>query len=290
MKVKISGEGIAAGYLKREFAEELSETAAAEKKGDKTPCPLAIFCLDSEGSGNSGNCGNCDDWLRRELTALDEQSALPENLVLVSGWEVYGPSMAPLCGEEAPLRPSGAVGKGFARAEALAGEWCAARGVRLTILRPARMVGEGLGEELKALFREVLHKRFIAVRDASGLISLVTAYDVAKAVRRLYPIGGTYNLSDGKPVSWKQVAEAMSANTGEWKRMPVTPRKWVPAIRKFLRLLPAVKDSLDPSVIEKRDRVETIDSRKAAEAGVTFFNTIQMLSRTEKDFPYLDNP
>lgn len=284
MKVRITGEGMAADYLRREFAPELRATEELEKKEGKIPCELLIIATDDRGE-ESAFRRNLEE-TERLLESLG--ATPPRQLVLISTWEVYGPVLPPRSGEETPLRPSGAYGKSKARAEESVRNWCESHGTVCTILRPARMFGEGMEGEMDRFFREVLSNRFISVRESEGKLSLVTAYDVARAARKLYAAGGVYNLADGKERSWKELAEGMSANAGAMKRMPVLTRSWAGQVWKWLRFIPAVADSLSPETIALRDRVQTLDAARAREAGVEFFDTLSVLSRTQEGYPYLE--
>ncbi len=224
----------------------------------------------------------------RLLKALEANP--PKEFVYVSSWEVYSPDSGEDVKEDHQLWAATKVGQSKARAEEIVRKWCAERDVLLTILRPARMMGKGIKGEMKTLFNDVVKSRYIHVRDNDARLSLVCASDVANAISRLYSIGGTYNVADGKGAKWIELAEAMSANCGAMKRQTFLPKKWADAAWKVASWLPPVRASLAPEVLARRSKtlILTNEAIKNVLPEWNPYPTIDVISRENKDYPYID--
>lgn len=228
------------------------------------------------------------DGTRHLIEALSKNP--PANFVYLSSWEVYSPDAGENVEESAQAWAATKVGQSKARAEAALEKWSAENGVRLTILRPARMFGKGVGGEMKSLYNDVLANRYIHVRGNDASLSLVCASDVAEVVKNLHSIGGIYNICDGKRVSWIELAEAMSANAGAMKRQTHLPEKWADIAWKYFRALPAVKSSLSPETLSRRGKTLTLSDAalKNIWPGWKPYPTIDVIKRECPDYPYKD--
>ena len=212
----------------------------------------------------------------------------PKELVYISSWEVYSPDSGENVAEDHQTWAATKVGQSKARAEELVRDWCAQRGVTLTILRPARMFGKGVHGEMKRLFNDVVNGRYVHVRGNEGRLSLVCAIDVAEAVGRLHSIGGTYNITDGRHATWIALAEAMSANSGAMKRQTFLPKQWADTAWRLLPWIPAVKASLSPEVLAFRSKTLTL-SDEAIRSVLPDWNpypALDVINRQNPDYPY----
>lgn len=226
---------------------------------------------------------------RRLLQSIEKST--PQEFVYISSWEVYSPDAGENIEESGHLWTSSKCGQSKALAEKLVTEWCDRYGVRLTVIRPARMFGKGVKGEMARLFNDVVSGRYIHVRDNDARISLVCASDVAFAIKILHSIGGFYNITDGKGATWLELADAMSANCGQMKRQIFLPQKWASAAWRFLFWIPAVKASLDPSVLSRRSKTLTLsDAAIKATLGELWkpYPVLDVLSRTCTNYPYVD--
>ncbi len=225
---------------------------------------------------------------RRLLASLVDNP--PAEFVYVSSWEVYSQDSGEDVDESHQLWASTKVGQSKARAEELVRQWCDAREVKLTIIRPARMFGKGITGEMARLFGDVVNSRYIHVRGNDARLSLVCASDVAEAIKKLHSIGGIYNVTDGVGSTWIELAEAMSANSGAMKRQTVLPEKWASLAWKVASWIPAVKASLSPETLAGRSKTLTF-SDAVLRSTITDWKpypAIEVISRECKDYPYLD--
>ena len=214
---------------------------------------------------------------------------LPENFVYVSSHKVYSRDAGEDITEEANVWASDEAGKSKALAEEFLKSWAADNGVTLTIIRPARMFGNGVKGETLMLFNDALRGKYIHIRWNDAKVSLVCAYDVAKGIRRLYDRGGVYNAAEGNNVKFIDMVESLTANAGAKKRMTHLSAPWAEWLWRLGRWVPSVDRHLHPEVVEARMKTKTLDGRKFAEAaGITYHDTIAVIERREKQYPYTD--
>lgn len=229
------------------------------------------------------------DGTRNLLAALDSNP--PKEIVFISSWEVYSPDSGENVTEDHQLWASSKVGQSKALAEKAVTEWCNRHDVLLTIVRPARMFGKGIKGEMATMYNDVINARYIHVRDNNARLSLVCAADVAEAIERLHSIGGIYNITDGEDTTWIELADAMSANSGQCKRQTFLPEKWALVAWKFMPWIPAVKASLNPDTLARRSKTLTLSDEKLKTTLAVWhpFPTIDVISRKNKDYPYEDD-
>lgn len=297
MAIVISGaSGLLGHYLLREFADEdvvtigrgveadivcdLTAAVPALPEGDAPD--LVVHCVGTRDEADAAKVNL--DATRNLLKALDAKP--PRRLVSVSSFDVYAPDSGEEITEECVNWNDKEPGHSKALAEAEVTRWAQRHGVTLTIVRPAYMFGTGMRGEMARMFSEVIAGRYIRIRGEEGRLSIVCGYDVARAIRLLSEEGGTFNLSDGNPVSWGELAEAMSANAGKYHRPMTLPAAWASAARTWFGFLPVVRESLDAGRLGRRARRLTISNAKALEHGVEFFNTIDVIRRDADGYPY----
>lgn len=244
---------------------------------------LAIVCS-ADGEGEEA-------WIRNEDATAEllrkMEAEPPRWMVLVTSVDVYGRDEGELLREDTSLLAHTAGAKSRARAEALCRQWCEERGVVLTILRPAQMFGTDVRGEGEWMFRMVARSLWFDIRDVSSRRSIVTTLDVALAAKALYRKGGTYNVADGRDRELSDLASAMSANTGKDKRMPVL----VPTLAKLLARVadrfPALKWWAGREALEFKQRTLTFSTSRLKEAaGMEFFDTVEVVARRDKTYPY----
>ncbi len=253
--------------------------------GRTEPFEAVIHCA---GNDSEGMCVEINlNGTRRLLKMLEARP--PRAFVYISSAKVYGDFAGKGIAESACLRPSDEIGKSYALAEREITAWAEKHGVILTVLRPALTFGPGVKGEMLRLFNQVVSGRYIHIRGNEAQVSLVTAYDLARAAILLSGQPGVYNVSDGRDVTLIQLCEAMSANAGARRRMTHLPAKWADLAFRFFRWLPIVNEQLSPSVRRRRETSLTLDSsRLKADTDMDFFDTLSVIARENKDYPYED--
>lgn len=299
MKILLTGaSGMLGRYIQKEFADSVIVTLD-NKEGADIRCDLsrevpqlggerydlAVHCAGT--SGDTGAKELNEGGTRSLLEALD--AVPPAALVLISCQGVYAPDSGENIDEDCTRWTDAAAGRSHAVAEAMATEWARERGVTLTILRPAWMFGRGLHGRMARMFANVSAGRYVSIRGEEGLLSLVTAFDVARCVSLLYQTGGTYNVSDGHPRTWRELAEAMSVNYGKDWRVSTLPAAWAKWVWRVGKLIPAVDDMLNPRMLAERARKFTLSNRKITEAkGIEFHDTLAVIKHADPTYPYQD--
>lgn len=225
------------------------------------------------------------DGTKRLLMALEKN--VPDNIVYISSYRVYSRDAGENISEDTNTWASDETGKSKALAEDYLKDWCEKRDVTLTIVRPARMFGNGVSGDTLQLFNDALSGKYIHVRGNDAKVSLVCALDVAKAVKALHRHGGIYNAADPYPVRYIDMVEALTANAGAKKRMTHLPATWAEWVWRLGRWIPSIHRNLSPETVEARMRTLTLDGSKLSEkAGLTYHDTIAVIERRDKNYPY----
>lgn len=213
----------------------------------------------------------------------------PVNMVYLSSWQVYSPDAGEGVDESRPTFARSEAGRTKARCETILGKWCAERGVTLTVVRPALMFGKGIDGRMLRLFNRVIRGHYVHIRGNDSKMSAVTALDAACAMILLSGHPGIYNVSDGCAHTWLSLAEAMTANAGSQKRMTHLPEKWARWTARVFGWLPIVRETLSDEALRPFSQTLTLDNSKAVrDTGMTFYDTLAVIARTDKDYPYED--
>ncbi len=222
---------------------------------------------------------------RRLLDALAQNP--PEAFVLISSTDVYGKETGEDVDESSPVWPSTQFGSSRLDAERMAENEFGNTGTVLTILRPVAMFGSGLSGWAQEMFSDVLSGRYLHIRGNDAKMSLVTAYDVARAVRAVYAKGGVYNVSDGHPHTWLELAEAMSANAGRQHRMMTLPEKWASFLSRPVSLFPGLRRMFDAGAMRRRSQTLTFSPERIKDdTGICFHDTVEVIARRDSGYPY----
>ncbi len=249
-------------------------------RGGDVPSRPTLFLCEEDGEADA-------DVTRRLLSEIE--AAPPVNLVYLSSWQVYSPDAGEGVDETRPTFARSDAGRACLRCERMLTEWAEARGVTLTVVRPAPMFGKGMSGPMLRLFNRVVRGHYVHIRGNGAKLSAVTAYDVAKAMVALAGHPGIFNVSDGRAHTWLALAEAMTANAGSQKRMTTMPEKWARTVYRAFRWLPIVQETLSADALEPVSRTLTLDNAKVVrETGIEFHDTLAVIARTDKDYPYED--
>ena len=223
---------------------------------------------------------------KRLLSALEKNP--PNKFVYISSYQVYSRDAGENIDEETQTWSTSKAGKSKALAEQFIKDWCQNFDVVLSIIRPARMFGNGVKGDTLRLFNDALTGKYIHIRGNDAKVSLVCALDVAKGIKEIYNLGGIYNASDNNPVKYIDMVEAMTANAGAKKRMTHLPADWAEWLWRLFKWIPSIHRNLAPQIVEARMKSLTLNGSKLAEiTGIKYHNTISVIERTDKDYPYV---
>ncbi|MCH5231006.1 MAG: NAD(P)-dependent oxidoreductase [Muribaculaceae bacterium] len=223
------------------------------------------------------------------LSALTDTP--PNQFVYISSYKVYSRDAGENVTEESNTWATDKTGRSKALTEEYVRNWCKERGVTLSIIRPARMFGEGVKGETLRLFNDALTGKYIHIRGNDSKISVVCALDVARGIKKVYKTGGIYNAADPIPVRLIDLVESLTANAGAKKRMSHLPPSWAEWLWRLGRWIPSISRNLDPKVVEGRMKTLTLDGSHFEEiSGINYHDTIAVIERRDKTYPYKDNP
>lgn len=156
----------------------------------------------------------------------------PKQFVFISSVQVYGKSEGEDYDESTPIEPTTSYGKSKHNAEKYLTQWCAERGVTLSIIRPALIVGTGMKGTLRSMVNGIYRGYYYHLKDNEARRSVIHATDVSNVVNKIASIGGTFNLTDGVNPSVYELAEALAYRMGD-KRIYTMPMKMAKLIAKI---------------------------------------------------------
>lgn len=289
--------GMLGQYIRREFTDydivALGRSGGSDIVCDltsQTPSlPAAPFDLVIHAGGTESDAGAWElnhGGTLRLLDALSENP--PSEFIYISSTAVYGSPEGHGLDEETRRWAVSEAGKSKARAEDEILSKTASWPTVVTILRPAAVFGRGVSGQMLSLFERVVSGRYIHVRGNNACRSLVTALDLAKAARLAAPLGGVFNVTDGRDHTLISLVEAMSANAGSQKRPVHIPDKWLGAACTLSRHIPGLNDMVNMDFFRQMAEDVTFSSIKLMQTGWKPFDTVAVIARTAPDYPYID--
>lgn len=214
-----------------------------------------------------------------------------KQFVYISSTDVYGKKEGEGIKESDHLWTADKAGQSKVLAEQEITKYCDEKGIILTILRPAPMFGKGMkgwGERMAA---QVLSGYYLNIRDNDANVSIVLAYDVARAALALANEGGVYNVTDMRDHSLQALAMAMGNNGGKAKKPFFLPMKWAKIAARIGEIAGLGKVLMDREELRRRTSSLTFSVDKLKEKLPEFrpFDTAAVIGREDKDFPYEDD-
>lgn len=161
----------------------------------------------------------------------------PRSMVYISTTDVYGRAAGEMIAETAPADPATDYAREKLRVERLLSQWCAARGVNLAILRPAPVVGTGMGGAMRDTVNRIYRGTYRHVAGDTARLSVVHATDVARAAVMLLGHNGIFNLTDGDNPTRHDLAEALCSRLDR-KRVYTLPLKKLKIMARIGDFLP----------------------------------------------------
>lgn len=170
-------------------------------------------------------------WIRTNATGTSnlcralELAGLPRALVYVSTVAVYGLSSGRDIDETKPLRADTPYAASKIEAERMLGQWADDTGVKLTILRPALIVGPDAPGNLGMMERNIRRGTYMSVGGGMACRSMVAAPDVADAIELAWKRGGVYNLCHPEAVRLSDLGASLARAYGA--RRPLSFPVWL---------------------------------------------------------------
>ncbi|URC13099.1 NAD(P)-dependent oxidoreductase [Flavobacterium sp. B183] len=142
------------------------------------------------------------------LKALEK--CLPKEFVFVSSVAVYGQEKGNNINESYSLEAVDPYGLSKIEAERVIINWCHKNDVTCTVLRLPLLVGKNPPGNLGAMGKAINKGYYFNIDSGKAKKSMVLAKDVASFITIAAPVGGIYNLTDGKHPSFFELSYAIS--------------------------------------------------------------------------------
>ena len=226
-----------APYLFREFQENYPDDTSIWMlgRGDlagmkldlatETPMmPAAMDCVIHVDGTDSGsfNAATALDEVRSLARSLE--STPPKAMVYISSSIVYGVDEGEGINETTPLSPSMRDALVKRDVEGFLSRWCNNNNVVLSILRPAMVVGTGMGGELRNLVNRIYRGTYRHITGSEARVSVIHAVDVARAARMAVGRSGTWNLTDGNDPLRHDLVEALAWRLRHKRVYSISPK------------------------------------------------------------------
>lgn len=216
----------------------------------------------ADGSDSSHlDCKTAEMSARNLLEALEAHP--PRAFVYISSVEVYGCEAAEAVAETKKPVPSTPYGKEKLSVEKLIADWCDARAVPLSILRPAPVVGTGMGAQLRQTVNRIYRGTYRHIAGDEARCSVVHAVDVARVATLIPGHAGVFNLTDGVDPTRHALAEALCSRL-ERKRIFTLPLKKLKIMARIGDILPVT--GYDSRRLRAQLSTLTFDSSRLAAA------------------------
>lgn len=133
----------------------------------------------------------------------------PAAMVYISTAGIYGAEAGEGISESTTPAPLTDFDKDKLGIEEMLTGWCRNKGVTLAILRPAPVVGTGMGGELRTMVNRIYRATYRHVIADEARMSIVHATDLASAAILLAGTAGIFNVTDGVDPTRHDLAEAL---------------------------------------------------------------------------------
>lgn len=151
----------------------------------------------------------------RRLCLALEQAGLPDEFVYISSVAVYGLEQGDMVPDDAPLHGQSAYALSKIAAEQWLRGWTATHGVRLTILRPALVLGDDAPGSLQAMRQAMAKGRYLSIGPQPGALkSVIDVDELPPLIERVRGVGGTYNVCRPEPMGFRQIEDMVAARSG----------------------------------------------------------------------------
>lgn len=199
----------------------------------------------------------------RNLCLALEKVGVPAALIFVSTVAVYGLERGEDVSESAPLAGTSPYARSKIEAENFLREWCARRGVVLTILRPSLIAGANAPGNLGAMVRGLRTGRYFRIGRGNARKSIVMARDLGRVVPLAETRGGVFNLCATHAPSFAELEKLIASQLGKRE-----PRALPYAVAKCLAAIGDCcfgRAPIDSARLRKITETLTFSNRKARE-------------------------
>jgi len=202
---------------------------------------------------------------QRILSALERGDTLPRALVHISTVLAYGRAEGLMLDEDTPLLATDVYGRSKAQAEELVQQWGLRTGVQTTILRLPLVVADHPQGNLAALIGAIRRGRYMRIGDGTARRSMVLAGDIARIIPRAIEVQGTFNLTDGRHPTVRELEDAIALQAGRRfiPTLPLTAARLVARVGDGINALVGRKFPLDSIALTKLTSSLTFSDERA---------------------------
>ena len=150
---------------------------------------------------------------------------VPKSFVFISTVAVYGCENGELIDETHPLKGDSPYADSKKQAEKYLTNWCMARGVNLTILRPSLLAGHNAPGNLGSMVEGVRRGYYLNIADGKVKKSVLMAEDIARLLPLVENKSGIYNVCDSYQPSFGELSASVASQLG--KRKPISIPFWM---------------------------------------------------------------
>ena len=224
------GENFLTPYLYRAFEKSVPETVRVwtQTGEDVAPLPPTVSTVvysDVHDSADTRFTVEVALCRVKEFIQAIESASRPASMVYISTVDVYGVTGGEDINELTPCNPATAYAKAKLAVESYLADWCREGGVALAILRPAMIVGTGMGGELRQMVNSIYRATYRHVLDNTARVSVVHATSLADAVVAAVGHDGKWNVTDGVNPTRHELSEALAWRMSNKRIYNVTLRK-----------------------------------------------------------------
>lgn len=234
---------------------------------------VVIYCDTLDDRDRSYTAEMAVDAVKNLVASLEPH--VPVSFVYISSAEVYGVTDGTNIDESVVPSPVTRFGKAKLAVEEFLTQWCADNHVKLATLRPAMIVGTGMGGELRTLVNRIYRGSYRHIADNDARVSVVHATSLADAVLAVVGRSGVWNVTDGADTSRRDLAEALAWRMGNKRIFTLQHPKarFIARVNDWLPLF-----WLDSKALEAELSTKTISGALLmAETGFTPVRTVDYL-------------
>lgn len=199
----------------------------------------------------------------QNLCAALERAGTPKAFVFVSTVAVYGCERGENIAETHALAGTSPYAKSKIAAEEFLQNWCAARGVKLTILRPSLIAGADAPGNLGAMVRGMRSGKYLRIGQGAARKSIVMVEDLAHIAPLAFPRGGVFNVCATHAPSFAELEKTIAAQLG--KREPAAIPLWAAKALALVGDCCFGKAPIDSARLKKITETLTFSNAKARE-------------------------
>lgn len=134
------------------------------------------------------------------------------SVVFISTVAVYGLDEAFNVTEDWPLNGDTPYAQSKIQAEAWITEYCKEHSLNLTILRPPLVIGKDPLGNLMAIIEGIKRRKYLSIAGGKARKSMVLAKDIASLIAAVDSPPGTFNLTDGKHPSFRELEQRIASH------------------------------------------------------------------------------